>query len=160
MKRGSTNFLRLAIFLLGAIVLGLCVFALPSAWKGGTAEFPAASRSVVLIVIGLYASSLPFFFALWQALKLLGYIDRETAFSQASVDALRNIKRCAVVISAVFIGFVPLLFPIAEADDAPGLVVFGAIAACAPITVAVFAAVLERLLRDAIAIKSENELTV
>jgi len=32
--------------------------------------------------------------------------------------------------------------------------------ACAPVAVAVFAAVLQRLLQDAIALKSENELTV
>src|SRR5688572_25592188 len=159
-KRASTLFLRSVIFLLGAIVLALCVFALPSAWKGGSAEFPEASRSVYLIVIGLYASAVPFFYALWQALKLLGSIDRNAAFSDASVEALKRIKRCAVAISAVFIAFVPLLFPIADADDAPGLLIFGAVIACAPVTVAVFAAVLERLLRDAIAIKSENDLTV
>lgn len=32
--------------------------------------------------------------------------------------------------------------------------------ACAPIAVAVFAAILQRLLQDAINIKSENDLTV
>ena len=160
MKRGSTHFLRLAIFGLGAIVLALCVFALPEVWRGGSAEFPAASRSVFLIVIGLYMSAAPFFIALRQALKLLAYIDGNTAFSDASVEALRVIKRCAVVISGIFIAFVPLLIPIAGADDAPGVVVFGAVIACAPVTVAVFAALLERLLRDAIAIKSENDLTV
>lgn len=160
MKRGSTHFLRLAIFMLGAIVLALCALALPEAWRGGSAEFPTASRSVKAIVIGLYLSSLPFFLALRQALKLLGLIDRGAAFSDASVQALRTIKRCAVAISAVFVAFVPILLPIADADDSPGLLVFGAVIACAPITVAVFAAVLERLLRDAIAIKSENDLTV
>ncbi|HEY9480747.1 MAG TPA: DUF2975 domain-containing protein [Candidatus Paceibacterota bacterium] len=160
MKKGSTYFLRFAVFIMGLIVLALCIFALPSIWKGGSAEYPSASNSVFLIVIGLYATTIPFFIALWQTLKLLGYIDRNTAFSELSVRALRNIKRSWTVISILYIAGVPLLFPIADADDAPGLILIGAAIACAPITVAVFAAVLERLLKNAIDIKSENDLTV
>ncbi len=160
MKHGSTHFLRFFIFLLGAAVLALCVFALPSMWKGGSEEFPAAAWAVSLIVAGLYASAVPFFLALRQALKLLGAIDRDAAFSESSVKALRDIKRCALAISVLYAAFVPLLFPIADADDAPGLIIFGAALACAPVTVAVFAAVLERLLRNAIELQSENDLTV
>jgi ABC-type tungstate transport system substrate-binding protein len=52
------------------------------------------------------------------------------------------------------------LYPIADADDAPGLIIIGAAIACAPVVIAVFAAVLERLLQSAIDLKSENDLTV
>jgi len=160
MKRGSTHFLRFMIFLIGTGVLALCVFALPAIWKGGSEEYPAAGNALFLIMIGLYATAIPFFIALWQTLKLLKYIDQSKAFSEASVKALRNIKHCAVIIAVLYVGGVPLLFPIAEADDAPGLVVIGAVIACAPIVVAVFAAVLQRLLQNAMDIKSENDLTV
>lgn len=159
-KQVSTNFLRLVILLLGVIVLALCIFALPSMWRVGFAEFPMASNSILMIVIGLYITAVPFFVALWQAIKLLGYIDKNTAFSDRSVQALKNIKYCAMIISAVYVVFVPLLFPIADADDAPGLIIMGAVIACAPITVAVFAAVLQKLLQSVIEIKSENDLTV
>lgn len=153
-------FLRLVIFLLGAGVLALCVFALPAMWKGGSEEYPSASRSLLLIMIGIYVSAVPFFVALWQALELLGNIDRNQAFSETSVKALRMIKCCAIMISILYVAFVPLLLPIAQADDAPGVVVFGMAFACAPIAVAVFAAVLQRLLQNAIDMKSENDLTV
>jgi hypothetical protein len=160
MKRKSTNFLRFVIFLIGMGVLALCVFALPSMWKGGSKEFPMASQAVFLIMIGLYATTIPFFIALWQTLKLLRYIDQNKAFSDLSIRALRNIKYCATTIGALYIGGVPLLLPIAEADDAPGLMVIGAAIACTPIVVAVFAAILQKLLQNAIDIKSENDLTV
>ena len=160
MKRGSTHFLRAVIFVIGAGVLALCIFALPAMWKGGSAEFPMASGALLLIMTGMYAAAIPFFIALWQTLKLLRYIDQNTAFSDLSVKALRNIKQCAIVISILYIGGVPLLLPIAEADDAPGLMVIGLAIACAPLVVAVFAAVLERLLQNAIDIKSEVDLTV
>ena len=159
-KRGSTHFLRAVIFIMGLGVLALCIFALPAMWKGGSEEFPMASRALFLIMIGMYATAVPFFIALWETLKLLRYIDQNTAFSDLSVKALRNIKQCAVIIAGVYIGGVPLLLPIAQADDAPGLMVIGMAIACAPLVIAVFAAVLERLLQNAIDIKAEADLTV
>lgn len=48
----------------------------------------------------------------------------------------------------------------AERDDAPGIIVIGLIIIFASMVIAVFAAVLQKLLKEAIAIKSENDLTV
>ena len=157
MKKGSTIFLRLVVVFLGLVVLALCIFALPSAWKGGSEEFPSASRALFLIMIGLYVTTVPFFIALWQTMKLLGLIDKNNAFSQVSIKALKNIKYCAIAIAILYIGGVPLLLPIAEADDAPGLMVFGAVIACAPIVVAAFAAVLQRLLQSGVDLKLDNK---
>jgi hypothetical protein len=103
---------------------------------------------------------IPFFFALYQALKLLSYIDKNKAFSQISVKALVNIKYCAITIGIIYAVLIPLVFPIADADDAPGLMGFPVIFIFASSVVGVFAAVLQRLLQDAIDIKSENDLTV
>ena len=160
MKLGSTNFLRFAIFLISLGVVALCIFALPSMWKGGSKEFPMASQAIFLIMIGLYVTAVCFFFAVWQTLKLLSYIDQNKAFSALSVKRLQNIKYCAIIVAVIYVGFVPLLFPIADADDAPGLLIVGAAIACVPITLAVFTAILERLLQNAIKIKAENDLTV
>jgi len=160
MKKGSTWFLRGTVLLLGLMVLALCIFALPSAWEGGQVEFPTARTAVICIVIILYATVIPFFIALGETLKLLSYIDKNIAFGDLSVKALRKIKYCAIVIAVFYFINVPLLLPIAQADDAPGLLIVGFVIACAPVVVAVFAAVLERLLKDAIKIQAENELTV
>ena len=54
----------------------------------------------------------------------------------------------------------PLLIPIADADDAQGLVGLPVIIIFASSLIAVFAAVLQKLLKEAIDIKSENDLTV
>lgn len=145
---------------LAVITLVICVFALPEMWRGGSEEFPAASQSVSVIVIGLYLTAIPFLVALWQAFKLLRYIKENRAFSDSSVTALQVSKRCWITISALYLGGIPLLFPIAQADDAPGLILFGVAIALAPVTVAVFAAVLERLMKSGMDLKSENDLTV
>src|SRR6267378_1038261 len=45
-----------------------------------------------------YVASIPFFAALYQAFKVLGYARQNRVFSQAAVKALRTIKFCAIAI--------------------------------------------------------------
>jgi len=54
----------------------------------------------------------------------------------------------------------PLFYQIADEEDAPGVIVIGLIIPCVSFVVAVFAAVLQKLLRNAVDMKSENDLTV
>ena len=54
----------------------------------------------------------------------------------------------------------PFVYILAEVDDAPGLILVGMVMVFAPLVIAVFAAVLQRLLKEAIDIKSENDLIV
>lgn len=160
MKRGLTHFLRFITVLFGIVALTICIFVFPSIYTGGSAEFPGASWALLIIVAILYSTAVPFFIALWQTFKLLRYIDQNLAFSELSVKALRNIKYCAIAMTVLYLGCVPFLVPIAEIDDAPGLIPIGTAVACTPLIIAVFAAVLQRLLQNAIDIKSENDLTV
>lgn len=157
MKR-ETSFLKLVVILIGVPILGLCIYGIPSIADEAAQLYPGYLLYPVLI--GLYASAVPFFFALYQTLKLLGYIDRDKAFSELSVKALRNIKYCAVTISILYAGIMPLLAILAQEDDAPGVVAIGLVIVFASIVIAVFAAVLQKLLKHAIDIKSENDLTV
>src|SRR5581483_2190876 len=96
MKQGSTLFLKGVVVLLGLIVLALCVFALPYAIS---MENVGSYRP---ILFGMYIPAIPFFFALYQALKLLSYIDKNAAFSELSVKALKNIKYSALAISGLY----------------------------------------------------------
>jgi len=154
MKRGTTNFLRAVIFLIGAAVLTLCVFVLP---LGIMTDQTGYYRP---LLIGMYVPAIPFFFALHQSLKLLRYIDTNTAFSDLSVKALSNIKYCGLAISALYTVGMPYIVYAADKDDAPGAVAIGLIIIFASLVIAVFAGLLQKLLRSAIDIKRENDLTV
>ena len=160
-KKSSTLLLKTTLVFMGLIVLALVVFALPNLYKGALAEFPYAPNAILGIVIVLYAIAAPYFFVLWQSWKLLVLIDQNIAFSKFSVTAFRNIKFASLFGGLlVLIGLVPLLYPIAEKDDAPGLLIYGFLFACIPFVVSVFAAVLEKLFQNAVDMKSENDLTV
>lgn len=158
MKSGKTLFLKIAVFLIGTPVLALGIFGIT--WLPKNPVNPDYAHILYPIVIGLYVATIPFYMALYQAFRLLGYIDKNEAFSELSVKALKNIKKCAIAISILFVVMEPFVFLVAELDDAPGLIIIGMVPIFASMVIAVFAAVLQRLLQEAIDIKSENDLTV
>jgi len=159
MKR-ETLFLKAVVVLMGMAVLALCVFLVPEIANWIGEDFQRLAFLQYPLFIYLEATAIPFYFALYQTLKLLSYIDKNEAFSEISVKALKAIKNCAITISILYAACMPLVYIIAEVDDAPGLIIMGMFVTCAPIVIAVFAAVLQKLLQNAIDIKSENDLTI
>ena len=159
MKRGATIFLRVIIMLIGAGMLFLLI-------KFPQTEGRAINLDLISIykdpfIIYIYIGSVPFFTALYQAFKLLGHIGRNHAFSQASVKALRNIKYCALVIVGFIAGAEAYIFiNRASSDDIAGGVAMGLFISFVSIVMATFAAVLQKLIQNALDIKSENDLTV
>ncbi|QWU15223.1 Protein of unknown function [Paenibacillus sophorae] len=158
MERGTTLFLKATVCLIAIPILALCIFWLPWIAKEAAEHYPAYMLYPVLI--GMYAAAIPFFFALYQSFRLLSYIDNNIAFSELSVRALKNIKYCAITISILYGACLPFLFVMAQEDDAPGLAALGLVIIFASFVIAIFAAVLQKLLKNAIDIKSENDLTV
>jgi len=163
MKRSSTLFLKVAVIFIGIPVLALCLFLLPQI-ANEAHEAAERGADVAFVVYGIlmvmYVSAVPFYIALYQAFKLLSYIDKNKAFSKLSVRALKNIKNCAITISGLYAVALPFVFIMAQIDDAPGLALVGMVPIFASMVIAVFAAVLQRLLQEAIDIKSENDLIV
>ncbi len=153
MKRGSTDILRLTIVLLGFVVLAGCVYSLPAAFDGMTDGYSP-------ILLGMYVTLIPFFFALHQTWKLLGYIDKNKPFSILSVNAFKKVKYCALIISGMYIAGMPYIYIVADKDDAPGVILIGLVFIGTSFVIATSAAVLQKLIETAVAIKSENDLTV
>jgi len=98
--------------------------------------------------------------ALYQAFKVLGYAGQNKVFSPEAVKALRTIKYCAIAI----IGFVAVeeIFIMLShgSDDPAGGVFMGILITFGSIVIATAAAMLERILQNAVDIKSENDLVV
>ncbi|MBS4538961.1 DUF2975 domain-containing protein [Clostridium sp. D2Q-11] len=159
MKR-ETLFLKIAVILIGVPILALCIFVLP--WIAKDAAESSIKMAYILygILTIMYVSAIPFFAALYQAIKLLSYIDKNEAFSELSVKTLNNIKKYAITISALYVVGMPLFYIVGEVDDAPGVILIGMAFIFAPMVIAVFAAVLQKILKNAIDIKNDNDLTI
>ncbi|MBA4535563.1 DUF2975 domain-containing protein [Bacillus aquiflavi] len=158
MERGTTLFLKAAVFLIGITVLALCIFWLPSLANYTAEMFPEFAYLQHPILIGLYVTAMPFFIALYQAVKLLNYIDHNNAFSELSVKALKSIKYCAVTISILYV--IGIIYLMSQNAFHPGIAIIGFSIIFTSVVISVFTAVLQKLLKNALDIKLENDLTV
>lgn len=158
-KRRSTVFLRGVVVLIGITALALCTFWLPGIASNDAAAHPETAYLQYPFLACAYVFSIPFFVALYQAFKLLSYIDRNKAFSELSVRALSYIKYSAITISILIV--LGILFVVIFIDDdVAGIISLGLMCTFASSVIATFAVVLQKILQDAIDIKSENDLTV
>src|SRR3954464_3053487 len=101
LKRSSAAFLQTVIVLIGIGALALMLWEPHLEGRNAHATpFEIYFKDPFLAYA--YVASIPFFAALYQAFKVLGYARQNKAFSEAAVKALRTIKLCAIAI----IGFV------------------------------------------------------
>lgn len=144
----STLLLKGAVVLMSLPTLGLAILlwlslgseAFTSALLGETLGY-----TILGLLFGLTLSIVPYFFALAQSFHLLTYIDHGQSFSNLSVRALQKIKRCAFVISGIYVITLPLV---------------AVVPIFASLVIALFSALLQNLLSEAIEIKNENQLTI
>ena len=158
MKRGSIIFLRTLILLVGAGVLAFLIWE-PQA-EGVNVNADWVTIYFDPFVIYAYVGSLPFFFGLYQAFKLLGYLGHGEAFSPAAVNALRRIKYCALAVIGFIIGGEAYILMGSGSDDRAGGVAMGVFTGFPCLVAATVAAVLERVFQNAVDLKSEHDLTV
>ena len=159
MKRSSTIFLQVVIVLIGIGALAILLWEPQIEGVNAHAtNFEIYFNDPLLALV--YIGSIPFFVALYQAFKMLGYAGQNKIFSQAAVKALRTIKYCALTI----IGFVVVeeIFIMLNhgSDDPAGGVFMGILITFGSIVIATAAAMFERILQNAVDLKSENDLTV
>ncbi len=157
MKRSSTIFLQVVIVLIGIGALAF-MFWEPHV-EGANAHATLFQMYFNSFVVYAFIGSTPFFAALYHAIKVLGYVRQNKTFSQATVNSLRTIKYCAIaiigfaVVSVVFIMF-------GDKDDRPPGVFMRILITFPSLVIATAAALFERILQNAVDIKSENDLTV
>jgi hypothetical protein len=158
MNRGSILFLKAVLVLIGIGALALML------WEPHLEGRNAHSTLFEIyfndpFLAYAYVASIPFFVALYQAFKLLGYAGQNNVFSPAAVRAARTMKYCAMAI----IGFVAvgeIFIMLGDSDDRAGGVFMGILITFPSMVIATAMVVLERVLQNAVDIKSENDLTV
>jgi hypothetical protein len=160
MKKSSTIFLQAIIVLIGISTLAFILWQPHIEGRNAHATlFQIYFNDPFLAYV--YIASIPFFVALFQAFKLLGYVEQNKVFSQPAVNALRNIKYCGIVLIAFIFGAEAYLFLVQRGkDDIAGGMAIGHVMIALSAVIATAAAVFERTLQGAVAMKSENDLTV
>jgi len=159
MKRISIIFLQAVIVLIGMVALAILIwFPLT---EGRATNLDLFSIYFDSFILYGFAASIAFFVALYKAFRLLGYIGQNKVFSSDAVKTLKSIKYCAIVLSVLIVlgGLYIMLFHNKE-DDPAGFLAMCIVTTFVSIVVATAAAIFEKLLQNAIDMKSENDLTI
>lgn len=159
MKRISIIFLQVVIVLIGIVAIAILI-RVPLT-EGRAANLDLFSIYFDPFILYGYAASIAFFVALYKAFKLLGYIGHNKVFSSNSVSTLKSIKYCAIILCILIVAAGLYIRISHNKDDDPA----GFLAMCiattfASIIVATAAAIFEKILQNAIDMKSENDLTI
>jgi hypothetical protein len=150
--RSSTIFLQIVIVLIGIGTLALMLWEPHLEGRNAHATLFQIYFNDPFLAYA-YIASISFFAGLYQAFKLLGYARHNKIFSPAGVKALRIIKFCAMAMVAfVALGEIFILFSVS--DDQAGGVAMGIVIAFGAIVTAAAATVFERILQEAVDMKS------
>lgn len=159
MKKSSVVFLQMVLVLMG--IVALTFMLLEPHFEGRNANatlFEIYFKDFFLAYV--YTGSIAFYAALYQAFILLRYIGQNKVFSGEAVKTLRMIKYCAItLIGFVAVGVTYIRF-FSGSDDAAGGVFIGFLISFSSLVIATAAAVFEKMLQNAVDMKSENDLTV
>src|SRR3977135_1038403 len=123
MKRSSTAFLQIVIVFIGIGALALMLWEPHIEGRNAHATtFDIYFKDPFLAYADI--ASIPFFVALYQGFKVLGYAGQNKVFSQAAVKALRTIKYCAIAI-VCFVAAGEIFIMMGDSDDRAGGVFLG-----------------------------------
>lgn len=157
-KQGSTTFLKVIIFLIGITVIALCIFWLPELAIREPKVHPGVYSLYPLLGYA-YGYCISFSIALYQAFKLLSYIERNNAFSELSLKSLKVIKKCGLT-TIFFIVLVILTLKVISkvtGDDPAGPISLSSICILATCIITAIVDVLQKLLKNILDTKTEND---
>ncbi|MGE7988639.1 DUF2975 domain-containing protein [Lysinibacillus fusiformis] len=150
-KLSSTFFLKIVTFLIGIAVLAVCVYWLPQA-AIRDAKVRPGDYSIYPLLLCAYGVCITFSVAMYQAYKLLSYINLNIAFSELSLQSLKVIQKCAFTI--IFFILILLVYLRAFAmftdDDAAGPIALGLIGILVTAIIAAIIDVLQRPIKNAL----------
>jgi hypothetical protein len=155
MKKGAIYLLQFAVLLLGFVVLAALI-RLPLT-EGRAINLDLFHIYTDPFILYGYATSIPFFFALFMAFKLLTYIEQSQLYSLDAIAAVIKIRYCVIVFSIfTFIAGVLIVLFHDKEDDPAGFISLCIMTIMLSIFVAIMAFLFEKKIRKAIALKTKK----
>lgn len=152
------GFLKTIIISIGVLVLVMGFVWLPQIAELSALQNPEISFLKMPALYGIYTTMIPFYFALFQAIRLLNIIGMNKGFSESALNALAKIKIAAYAIILLYISGSIVLGVLKLLHPSLFIIVF--ILVMASLCVAVFSDILYELIDQANRLQSENDLTI
>lgn len=152
MQRDSSIFSRTVITLLASAALAVCLGWLPGTISQEVAkQRPGTEYLLYLFLAYVTVLSIPFFFGLYQGVKLLSQLDGNQTFPENSAGPLRWIKFSALAVSALLVAGIAALLVLARGkdEDLTGIVAPALLVTLLSTGVAIMAAVVQQRMQQA-----------
>jgi apolipoprotein N-acyltransferase len=160
LKKSSTTFLKFVLLLIALPILAGLLYFPQVEGRNALAENRLMIYFNDPFLAYVYLGSVPFFVGIFYAIKMLGLIEQNKAFTHQAVKTLRNMKYSALALMGFILLAMPWIFMFAQDDDSPGVVLIGLAAAFIAGVLATACAIFQKLFQNAVDIKEENDLTV
>ena len=155
MRRISTLFLQAVVVLIGIGALALLLWEPHIEGRNAHATLYQIYFNDPFLAYA-YTAAIPFFVALYQAFRVLGYARQGQAFSPAAVKAFRTIKQCAFAVAGFIVGGEAYLFIVQRGkEDIAGGVAVGLFLIFVFVVLAAAADISERLLQNGVEMTSK-----
>ncbi len=158
MDRLKITLLKSALMGIVLVTLLLCILWLPYMANESVRMFPEVAFLKYPMLFGIYATAIPFIYALYEAVRLLNFISRDSAFTEEALYSLKYIKYCAYTIILLYVAGLVMLDYFNALG--PGMALLGLVIIFASFVITLFEMVLQQLFRHSISLKQENELTI
>jgi Protein of unknown function (DUF2975) len=112
-----------------------------------------------LIVLLFIADGL-FLSVILSGIRILFDFSKEQVYSNMTIHILHKAYQKALIITGIFVSYLPFFYISAELDDAPGLVLVGAFLVGLAFALALLLKVFTKLVIQALILKNENDLVV
>lgn len=126
---------------------GIAISVLTTGIQSGLTFHLLTDKPGYLILFAGLLAWIPTTIALLHGLKIIRVLKNNALAHTVLVPSFQIIQRCFNVISIITIGLFPVLFVIADQDDAPGIVPLAFVLILIPVTLSAVSSVLQTLLK-------------
>ena len=106
MKKLNAYVLSGLLIFIGFIIFLMCAFVLPSIAGDVVRHSPEVAHLQYPILLGMYATAIPFFYAIYATIGIIFTVVRESIYAEQIQHYLKQISYCAVtIISLYIVGF-------------------------------------------------------
>ena len=109
MKKLNAYFLCGLLIMIGFIIFLMCAFVLPSIANDVVRQSPEVAHLQYPILLGMYATTIPFFYAIYAIIGIVFTAERESIYTEKIKHYLIEISYCAATIIILYIAGFTLL---------------------------------------------------
>lgn len=146
MKKWASLFLKLSVIVCVLPVLLFCIRVLPGIITGALDEYPELQWANYPMYFGFYLSGALCLYVFYQIFRLLRLVDKGQVKDSMTHGILKTIRWSSLSISLVYFVMSPVVYYVADHEDAPGILLIELIILFAWVAVASLSIILDSLL--------------